>query len=106
MLALVPFAARNTLEPSRFLYLSSAGSSLVLAWFVREGMTGAQRFVSAWFRPVALGVPLFGLIATSIFSLHQAETVAYYSSGRSYDARTGQLESLRLYKKSLPVAPG
>jgi tetratricopeptide (TPR) repeat protein len=105
LLALVPFAARDTLDPSRFLYLSSAGSSLVLAWFLREGITGAQRFVGAWFRPVTLGFALFGLIATSIFSLHQAETVAYYSSGRSYDARRGQLESLRLYKKAFAGEP-
>jgi len=105
LLALIPFVARETVEPSRFFYLSSAGTSLVLAWLLHTGIVSAQRLVAAWFRPFAWGIALSGLVATSLFSLHKAETLAYYSSGRSYDPRLQQQQALKLYKKAIARDP-
>ena len=104
LLALIPFVARETVEPSRFFYLSSAGTSLVLAWLLRTGIVSAQRLVAAWFRPFAWGIALSGLVATSLFSLHKAETLAYYSSGRSYHARLQHQQALKSYKKAAALA--
>lgn len=105
LLALLPFAARETLEPSRFLYLSSAGSSLVLAWLLRSAIISVSHFIGIWFRPIALGVALSALVGASLFSLHKAEALAYYSSGRSYDARKQQQEALQLYRKAIARDP-
>ncbi|MBT7421927.1 MAG: tetratricopeptide repeat protein, partial [Gemmatimonadetes bacterium] len=104
LLALMPFVARETVEPSRFFYLSSAGSSLVLAWLLHTGIVSLQHFVGAWFRPLAWGIALSGLVATSLFSLHKAETLAYYSSGRSYHARLQHQQALKSYKKAAALA--
>ena len=105
LLALMPFAARETLEPSRFLYLSSAGSSLVLAWLLRAGISSAQRVVDDRMRPVTLCAALAAIVVASLFSLHKAEALAYYSSGRSHDARGLQQEALQLYRKAFARDP-
>ena len=105
LLALIPFAARETVDPSRFFYLSSAGTSLVLAWLLHTGIVNAQRLVAAWFRPLAWGIALSALVTASIYSLHKAETLAYYSSGRSYSARLQQQQALGLYKKAIARDP-
>ena len=81
--------------------MSSAGSSLVLAWLLRTGLTYLQRFVGATLPRIALGAALTALVAASLFSLHKTETLALYLSGRSYDARGHYQTALKLYKQAI-----
>ena len=89
LFALVPFAIINEAivvnlpaGPSRYLYLATAGSSLLLAhglWLV------ARRF-GHW-ENLALGVGLAGLVFSSYVALKRTEAISLYTSARSYVAR-------------------
>jgi tetratricopeptide (TPR) repeat protein len=100
LLALLPFAGHPTHDPSRYLYLSSAGTSLVLAWLVGQlvqCLPGGRR--------VALAAILILLAGCSLFSLKKAEALGYYYSGRAYDTRGEGPTALALYKKALAIGP-
>jgi tetratricopeptide (TPR) repeat protein len=84
--------------PSRYLYLSTAGSSLLLAWglqrmgwWLQAGWkrTGGALYVAA----------IVGLVAFSGATLKKAEAFSFYTSGRSYlasnDMDTGILQLRR-----------
>ncbi len=74
--------------PSRYLYLPSAGTALIIAWALRR----AALALPAW-RHAILGGTTVALIFSSHHGLHQAEALTYYNSGRTYlaaeDDRTG-----------------
>ena len=89
LLSLLPFLPLNdTLllgrpaGPSRYLYLATAGFSLLLVWCIAE-ICQRLRF---WGRYLNFGIFL-GLLFSSIFFLKKAEAVSLYSSGRNYIAR-------------------
>ena len=105
LLALLPFAARATIEPSRFLYMSSAGASLVLAWLLRAGCGQLQRFGGTTLPRLATSGALVALVAASTFSLHKAESLAFYLSARSHDARGHRQAALTLYKEAFARDP-
>ena len=89
MLSLLPFLPLNdTLilgrpaGPSRYLYLATAGSSLLLAWGIEKT---TLRFRS-WGRYLYTAI-LATIFTSSYFFLKQSEAVSFYSSGRNYIAR-------------------
>ena len=68
--------------PSRYLYLATAGASLLLAWGLEEG----SRRLLSWGRYL-YGVLLAGILLSSYYYLKEAEAMAFYASGRNYIAR-------------------
>ena len=95
LIMLVPFALLTEesildlpVGPSRYLYFSSAGSSLLLAWVLRQGALT----LPAW-RHLVLAVGTGAIVLCSYHWLKKAEALTYYNSGRTYlaaeDDRTG-----------------
>jgi tetratricopeptide (TPR) repeat protein len=80
--------------PSRYLYLPSAGTALILAWALRRAI-----FALPVGRPTTFIAITIVLIISSYHGLQQAEALTYYNSGRTYlaaeDDRTG-VAQLRL----------
>ena len=69
--------------PSRYLYLSSAGSSLILACLLHR----AAEFLAARSAPLGAGFHagcLVLVLAFSAFTLKRAEAFSFYTSGRYY----------------------
>ena len=88
VLTLLPFLNRTDYEGvSRYVYLSSAGSSLILAWALRSAVNGTQKWVNRRFRQIAFAAVLVGLATLSVLSFRRAEAYAFYYSGRAYVAR-------------------
>ena len=79
--------------PSRYLYLATAGTSILLAW----GLEEASRRLSSGGRYLYTPI-LAGVLVSSYASLKQVEALSLYASGRNYiargDIRTG-VEQLR-----------
>ena len=107
LLMLVPFVLLTEesildlpVGPSRYLYLPSAGTSLILAWAVRRGALA----LPAW-RHLLLGGATTALVFSSYHGLYRAEALTYYNSGRTYlaaeDDRTG-VAQLRLAIERAP----
>jgi tetratricopeptide (TPR) repeat protein len=89
ILALVPFAIVNEqivlnlpAGPSRYLYLASAGSSLLLA----KVLWSAARRCGRW-KELAVGIGLATVVFSSYVALKRAEAISLYTSARSYVAR-------------------
>ena len=72
--------------PSRYLYLPSAGTALIIAWALRRTALA----LPAW-RHAILGGTTVALIFSSHHGLHQAEALSIYSSARYYIAN-GNME--------------
>lgn len=88
LLALLPFVllTETTIQglpagPSRYLYLASAGSSLLLAW-------GLDQLRQRWYPRGAYVAALLGAIVlfSSYIYLKKVEAISLYTSGRSYIA--------------------
>ncbi|MEE3259615.1 MAG: tetratricopeptide repeat protein, partial [Candidatus Latescibacterota bacterium] len=95
LLLLVPFVLlteESILDlpagPSRYLYFSSAGTSLILAWVLRQGALALPAG-----RHLLLAVSTLAIVLCSYHWLQKAEALTYYNSGRTYlaaeDDRTG-----------------
>ena len=69
--------------PSRYLYLATAGSSLILAWLLEQGSLRLGRWMPPWI-PYAGGGAL--LLISSFIFLKKAEALTFYTSGRNYIA--------------------
>jgi tetratricopeptide (TPR) repeat protein len=83
--------------PSRYLYLASAGSSVLLAWgLVRVGQ---------W-RPAAGGLLLVGALLSSYFSLKKVEAISFYTSARSYSAGGEYALAIGQFQRALATSPG
>jgi len=77
--------------PSRYLYLATAGSSLLVAWAAqRTGMWLIRRFQHWGIYLYAGGV--VALLGSSYAALKQVEAISFYTSGRYYLAH-GDMES-------------
>ena len=95
LLSLLPFLPLTDTEgilqrpsgPSRYLYLATAGTSLLLAW----GLEEASRGLRSWGRYLYPGV-LAAILICSCFSLKRSEAISRYASGRNYVAR-GDIET-------------
>lgn len=69
--------------PSRYLYMASAGSSLIIAWFLQQaGALLARQWPEA--NPVVYRVLLAFLVVYSMTVVKKAEAFAFYTSGRAY----------------------
>ena len=68
--------------PSRYLYLATAGTSLLLAWGIEQA--GSRLRSGGRYLYAAI---LAGILLSSYSSLKQAEALSLYSSGRNYIAR-------------------
>ncbi|MBI2505224.1 MAG: tetratricopeptide repeat protein [Candidatus Latescibacteria bacterium] len=85
--------------PSRYLYLASAGSSLVWAWGLQEA--GQLR---RWGRPLFLA-GLAVLLVSSYVSLQRTEAISLYTSGRNYLAHGQTEEGAAQLRRALRCAP-
>ena len=87
--------------PSRYLYLATAGSSLLFAWVIEE-TTLRIRSLGRWFH----GGILVALFVSSYFFLKQTEALSFYSSGRNYIAR-GEIEpGINQLERAILRGPG
>ncbi len=69
--------------PSRYLYLASAGSSLVVAWLLRQiGLLLVRRWPSADL--IAYRALVAMVVVYSMVVVKKAEAFAFYTSGRAY----------------------
>ncbi len=91
--------------PSRYLYFSSAGSAVVLAWILSKGI----RLLSergphlVWPAAIcALGLVMF----SSYIFMMRAEAISLYSSARSYAARGDAPTSITLFKRAVTHGAG
>ena len=90
LLSLLPFLPLTGTEgilhrpsgPSRYLYLATAGTSLLLAWCIEQA--GSRLRSGGRYLYAAI---LAGILLSSYSSLKQAEALSLYSSGRNYIAR-------------------
>ena len=83
--------------PSRYLYLASAGSSLLLAW----SLDWIRRRVHSY-AAVAL---LLATLASSYHSLARAEAISLYTSGRSYSAGREYATAREQFRRALVQGP-
>ena len=86
--------------PSRYLYPASAGSSLLLAWILREGIGRLRRGRRGLF--VAL---LLLLLFSSYRSLSQVEAISLYTSGRYYIAENDERIGVQQLRRALDRGP-
>ena len=105
LLALLPFVTRDIHDPSRYLYLASAGTALLWAWCLRFLATRLEAWMAPRVRQAACAAVLTALIAASLFSLRRAESLAFYYSGRAYGARSEQETSFELFNRAIARAP-
>lgn len=78
----------NASGPSRYLYIASAGTTLILT----SALIGLFRWLPASLRPYLMPALLVLLVFSSLRSLKEAEAVSFYQSGRSYIAQ-GDIET-------------
>ena len=102
---LLPFVPLTLVHTgiSRYIYLASAGSSVLLSWVLQRGCCG----LAARSRP--LGVFVFvgfvlALLASSYAALRKAEFVSLYRSGRYHYAVGEDRKGLQLLAQSLEGA--
>jgi len=107
LLALLPFLllTEATIQglpagPSRYLYLASAGSSLLLAW-------GFDQLRQRWHPHGAYAAALVGavVLVSSYSSLKKVEAVSLYTSGRSYIAGKDIENGVRQLRLALVRGP-
>jgi tetratricopeptide (TPR) repeat protein len=82
--------------PSRYLYLASAGSSLVLA----RGLVRVEQ----WRRYVG-SLLMVGILASSYFSLRRVEALSFYTSARSYMAAGEVEQAVLLWRRAIDRSP-
>ena len=110
LLSLLPFLPVKDIErllvhpaggPSRYLYLATAGTSLLLAW----GMEAARSRIRSGGRYLYAAV-LTGILLSSYFSLKQAEAISLYSSGRNYIAKGDSETGVEQLKRAIDQGGG
>lgn len=82
--------------PSRYLYIASAGSSILLAaaW---QYIYCRQRYFG--------GALLLAIVVSSCVNLRKVEAISHYTSARSYSARLEIDTALDQYEQALEKAP-
>lgn len=114
LLTVLPFLNNPTdrlaFGPSRHLYFSSVGSSLVLAWGIRSVVNMQKNWLSQNFRRILLGIILTLLTISSSLSLKSAEALSIYFAGRGYAFRSNEDPTYRekttqLYERAITQAP-
>ena len=109
LLSLLPFVPLADAEailnrasgPSRYLYLATAGTSLLLAWGLEEG----SRRLPSWGRYLH-GVLLASILLSSYHYLKEAEAVSLYGSGRNYIARGDSETGVEQLKRAIEQGRG
>ena len=111
VLMLVPFVLLTEesilalpVGPSRYLYLPSAGSSLLLAWLIQQAGLWAIRWRDRGGRILYVGV-LVGLVCASGLSLKKAEALAFYMSARHYLASGNNDTGIALMEQAIALGP-
>ncbi|MCZ6635427.1 MAG: tetratricopeptide repeat protein [bacterium] len=101
VLTVLPFLYKPQGFGSRYLYLSSAGSSLVLAWLVRSLMQRAATFLEVGMMRVVFSCMVTGLIALGSISLKRSEAFVYYDSGKAYNVLEDYPTALAQFVKAI-----
>lgn len=89
---------------SRFLYLASAGSSVVLAWALERGAAWLAGKDLAWSRALSAAV-LLGLLVSSFRALQRAEAFSFYSAGRNLLAFGADEPAIHWLKRAVEGDP-
>jgi tetratricopeptide (TPR) repeat protein len=88
--------------PSRYLYLATAGSSLLLAWLLEQG----SLYLGRWLRPQLPFAAAIALLQVSSFVfLKKAEALTFYTSGRNYIALGDAELGARQLQRAIVRAP-
>ena len=104
LLSLLPFLPLTDAEgilqrpsgPSRYLYLATAGSSILLAW----GLEEASLRLRSGGRYLYTAI-LAGVLISSYASLKQVEALSLYASGRNYIARGDSETGVEQLKRAI-----
>ncbi|MBM3278521.1 MAG: tetratricopeptide repeat protein [Candidatus Handelsmanbacteria bacterium] len=88
--------------PSRYLYLSTAGSSLLLAWLLERGSLRLGRWLPP---PLPYLTGLAVLLFSSFVFLKKSEALTFYTSGRSYIALGDPDLGARQLQRAIALAP-
>jgi len=88
--------------PSRYLYLATAGSSLLLAWLLERGSLGLGRWLPPPL-PYLTGLAL--LLFSSFVFLKKSEALTFYTSGRNYIALGDTDLGARQLQRAIAQAP-
>jgi len=105
VLALLPFIVRVDHDMSRYLYLATAGTSLLLAWLLHALVVSLERWLARTVARLTTVAVLAGLVATSFMYLQRAEAMSLYLAGRSSAFRGDQQTSLELLKQAVARDP-
>ncbi len=104
---LLPFVAltepviyASTVGPARYLYLSTVGASLLLAWFIRLASIRLARKRQIW-GLVFFGTVLLGIMSSSYGALKKCEALSFYASGRTYIADADDTAGIVWLKRSI-----
>ena len=106
LISLVPFTLmtkgiilQHPAGTSRYLYLATVGSSLLLAW----GLLRGGQLLGRW-RPYAVLLAILGLGASSRVAFVEAEALSTYSSARGYVAILDIETGTRLLRQALATS--
>ena len=107
LLFLVPFVLLTEesivalpVGPSRYLYLPSAGTALLMAWGLRQG---AHALPGG--RQIALALAVLALALSSYRALYRAEALTYYNSGRTYLSAADDSTGATQLRRAIARAP-
>lgn len=100
LLALLPFLFRSNEALSRYLYLASAGSSLLLAWGVRAALQKMELRLAGSYARIAFVLALISGTAMGVHSLQRAEAYGFYAAGRAHISRGLHTSGLAAYKEA------
>ena len=94
----------NASGPSRYLYLSSAGTCFIFAWAIQTLTIRAKRRSKNASRVLLAGIVSI-ILVSSFLGLGKTEAISLYHSGRTYFARGDRQLALRQFKKAITQAP-
>ena len=101
LLALLPFLFRSNEALSRYLYLASAGSSLLLAWSVRAVLKEVDLRLGKQYARTAFALTALICTAVSVHSLQRAEAYGLYAAGRAHISRNFHASGLAAFKQAV-----
>ena len=86
--------------PSRYLYFSSAGTALLLAWGLHWGANALPGG-----RQIILALAVISLSFSSYHALYRAEALTYYNSGRTYLSAADDSTGAAQLRQAIARAP-
>ena len=87
--------------PSRYLYLASAGSSIVMAWTLCGGRRWLSRHLNPLAAKVTYGIVVAALLLSSFYTLQRVEALSLLNEGKYEILRLNPDVAISLVKRSI-----